>query len=184
VPLAATWGKRYALGERDGVFRYNNPYRCVELSDHFGKLAQIDNSEAREHRTITISRAYWPDDPGAPEMIKSMRRASRGGGGSGQLFLHGEEWFDDQPWQQLKIFLQSAGKEFVFKADGSPDVHGKTTTGSCTNPAENIREIEVVIPADEYARMKPGVVYTVLPRNEVPGYEWKIKGLVTITRRP
>ncbi len=50
VPLAATWGKRYALGERDEVFRYGNPYRCVELSDHFGKFAKVENPEAREHR--------------------------------------------------------------------------------------------------------------------------------------
>jgi hypothetical protein len=187
VPLAETWGKRYALGERDDVFRYGNPYRCVELSDHFGKFARLDNSQAREHRSITISRAYWADDPGAPDMIKGLKRQSRGGRGaksSALLFLHGEEWFDDQPWQQLKIFLQSAGKEFVFKADGSPDIHGRTTTGSCTNPSENIREIEVVIPAAEYAKMRPGVVYTVLPRNEVPGYKWRTKGQVTITGRP
>src|SRR5262249_10484856 len=53
VPLAATWGKRYALGERDAEFRYSNPYRCVELSDHFGKFARLENSEAKEHRIIT-----------------------------------------------------------------------------------------------------------------------------------
>ncbi len=39
VPLAATWGKRYALGERDETFRYGNPYRCESVSDHFGKFA-------------------------------------------------------------------------------------------------------------------------------------------------
>ena len=35
VPLAETWGKRYALGERDEVFRYGNPYRCES-----GRVAQ------------------------------------------------------------------------------------------------------------------------------------------------
>jgi RNA polymerase sigma factor (sigma-70 family) len=47
VPLAATWGKRYAKGERDAVFRYGNPYRCEEVSDHFGKFAKVENPELR-----------------------------------------------------------------------------------------------------------------------------------------
>jgi len=185
VPLAATWGKRYALGERDAVFRYGNPYRCEELSDHFGKFAKVENPEFREHRTITVSRAYWADDPAAPDMIKSMSRSrNKSEGGPGQLFIHGEEWFDDQPWQQLKTFLQAAGKEFVFQADGQPDVIGRVTTGSCTSPTQNLREIEVLIARDDYARMKPGVEYSLIPRNEVRGYQWKIKGRVTITRKP
>ncbi len=185
VPLAATWGKRYALGERDAIFRYGNPYRCDELSDHFGKFAKVDNPEAREHRTITISRAYWASDPDAPDMIKSMRRSlGKSEGGPAQLFIHGEEWFDDQPWQQLKTFLQAAGKEFVFRADGQPDVIGRVTTGSCTNPAQNVRETEVIIPREDYVKMRPGVAYALVPRNEVPGHEWKIKGPVTIMRRP
>jgi hypothetical protein len=185
IPLAATWGKRYALGERDDVFRYGNPYRCVELSDHFGKFAKVDNPEIREHRMMTISRAYWADDRSAPDMIRRVRRPSGGrGDGPAQLFVHGEEWFDEEPWQQLKTFLQAAGKEFLFKADGQLDVRGKITTGSCTSPTENLHEIEVIIPRDEYAKMKPGIAYRLVPRNEVPGYEWKLKGEVTIARNP
>jgi hypothetical protein len=185
VPLAAHWGKRYALGERDAEFRYGNPYRCVELSDHFGKFAKVENPEVREHRTMTVSRAYWANDPNAPDMIKRMRRPTgRRDDGPVQLFVHGEEWFDDQPWQQLKTFLQSAGKEFVFQADGQKDVIGKVTTGSCTAPSENLHEIEVILPQDEYAKMKSGTTYRLVPRNEVPGYEWKVKGKVTIMRRP
>ena len=52
VPLAATWGKRYAKGERDDVFLYGNPYRCDELSDHFGRFAKVENPEPREHRAL------------------------------------------------------------------------------------------------------------------------------------
>jgi RNA polymerase sigma factor (sigma-70 family) len=185
VPLAETWGKRYALGERDAVFRYGNPYRCVELSDHFGKFAKVENPEAREHRAMTISRAYWADDPEAPARIQRAKRP-RGNRDHGpvQLFFHADEWFDDQPWQQLKIFLQAAGKEFLFQAEGQPDVLGRTTAGSCTDPAQNVREIEVILPRDEYAKMKPGIAYRIVPRNEVSGYEWKVKGRLTITCKP
>ncbi len=127
--------------------------RCDELSDHFGKFAKVDNPSTREHRTITVSRAYWASGPDAPDMIKSMRRSgNKSDGGPAQLFIHGEEWFDDQPWQQLKTFLQAAGKEFVFQANGQRDVIGRITTGSCTNPTQNIREIEVIICATSMPR--------------------------------
>ncbi len=181
VPLAATWGKRYALGERDAVFRYGNPYRCEELSDHFGKYARVENPLKREHRAITISRAYWADSADAPDMIKQANLRSRNDG-SGHLLLHGEEWFDEEPWQQLKIFLQAAGKEFLFKAAGHPEVRGRITTGSFTGGSQNLREMEVLIPRNEYAKMEPGVEYTLTPRNEVAGYEWKTKGRVTIMK--
>jgi len=185
VPLAQTWGKRYALGERDAVFRYGNPYRCEQLSDHFGKFAHIENPEAREHRTMTVSRAYWAEAPEAPDSIKRSRRFTQSRGDRpAQLFLHVEEWFDDQPWQQLKTFLQAAGKEFLFKAEGQPDVIGRVTTGSYTSPSQNLREVEVVIPREDYVKMRPGISYTLAPRNEVPGYEGKVKGRATITRKP
>src|SRR4029079_15647850 len=45
--LAATWGKRYALGERDAVFQHGNPYRADEIADHFGEFAQIDTPESQ-----------------------------------------------------------------------------------------------------------------------------------------
>ena len=32
--------------------------------------------------------------------------------------------------------------------------------------------------------MVPGIEYTLKPRNEVPGYAWKTKGRVTITKKP
>jgi hypothetical protein len=31
--------------------------------------------------------------------------------------------------------------------------------------------------------MEPGVAYTLTPRNEVPGYQWKVKGRVTIAKK-
>jgi RNA polymerase sigma factor (sigma-70 family) len=179
VPLAATWGKRYALGERDAVFRYGNPYRCGSVSDHFGRFARVDNPEVKEHRTITISRAYWADSKEACEEIKSTARHWRGPG-SGQLFIHGEEWIEGEPWQQYKVFMQAAGKEWLLRADGRPDIHARITTSSVVG--RDLHELELLIEPDEYARMEPGVEYTLVPRNEVPGYQWKTKGRVTVAK--
>ncbi len=183
VPLAETWGKRYALGERDEVFRYGNPYRCESVSDHFGKFARIENPEvaAWEHRTITISRAYWADDPDAHATIKGAKWLNHSAG-SRSLLIHGEEWFEDWSGPQYRPFLEAAGREFVFRADGRPDVRGRTTTSSITWHSRGLHEIEVLIPREEYARMEPGVAYTLVPRNEVPGYQWKTRGRVTIAK--
>jgi RNA polymerase sigma factor (sigma-70 family) len=183
VPLAQTWGKRYALGERDDVFSHGNPYLCEEVSDHVGKFAKAETPGVREHRSITITRAYWADAADAPEMIKQERR--RGvfpNGGAGTLLIHGDEWIDGEPWQQYKIFLLAAGKEFLLRADGHPDVHGRTTAGSFISRTDH--ELIVAIPPDEFAAMTPGMAYTLIPRNEVPGYEWKTQGRVTITKNP
>ena len=69
-----------------------------------------------------------------------------------------------------------------MKADNHPDIHGRTTTSSITWHSRNLHEIEVVVPRDEYAKMQPGVEYTLVPRNEVAGYGWKTNGRVTIKR--
>ena len=53
VPLAATWGKRYANGERDALFRFGNPYRCEEVSDHFGKFAARQEPGSARKAAVT-----------------------------------------------------------------------------------------------------------------------------------
>jgi hypothetical protein len=184
VPLAATWGKRYALGERDDVFRHGNPYRCESVSDHFGRFARIDNPEVavEEHRTITISRAYWADDPDAPSSIKGVKWLHHDDG-SRSLMIHGEEWFDDGSGPQYRPFLEAAGRELLFRADGHPEIRGRTTTSSITWQSRDLHEIEVLIPRDQYARMEPGVEYALTPPNEVAGYRWKTRGRVMIVRK-
>ncbi len=137
----------------------------------------------KEHRFITITRAYWADADDAPESVKRARRTGIfSDDGSGQLLIHGNEWIDGEPWQQYKVFLLAAGKEFLFQADGHPDVHGRITTGSIVGRTDH--ELIIAIPPEELARMEPGVEYTLKPRNEVPGYEWKTQGRVTITKKP
>ena len=162
VPLAATWGKRYANGERDEIFRYGNPYRCEEISDHFGKFAKIENPQAREHRALTISKAYWADEPEAHDTIKTAKWLFHNDG-SKSLLVHGEEWFADESGPQYRPFLEAAGKDFTFKAENHPDVHGRITTSSITWDSRNLHEIEILIPREEYAKMAAGVDYSLMP---------------------
>jgi RNA polymerase sigma factor (sigma-70 family) len=182
VPLAATWGKRYANGERDDIFRYGNPYRCEEISDYFGKFAKVENPEVRQHRALTISKAYWADDAGAHDMIKQAKWLFHNDG-SRSLLVHGEEWFADEAGAQYRPFLEAAGKEFVFKADNHPEVRGRVTTSSITWHSRKLHEIEVLLPREEYAKLVAGIDYTITTPNDAAGYTWKIAGRVTIARK-
>ena len=76
------------------------------------------------------------------------------------------------------------GKVFLFKANGQPEVKGRTTASSITWHSRDLHEIEVVIQPEEYAKMAPNVVYMLEPLNGVAGYGWKVKGRVTITKKP
>jgi hypothetical protein len=132
---------------------------------------------------LTISSACWADDPKAHATIKESKWLFHHDG-SRSLLVHAEEWLDDESGSQYRPFLEAAGKEFLFKADGRQDVHGRVTTSSITWHSRNLHEIEVLIPRDEFAKLAPGVEYALTPPDDVAGYAWKTKGRVTITKNP
>src|SRR5262249_20313902 len=79
--LSPTWGARSALGKRDEVFRHRNPYRTLEVSDHFGRHADLPNPPAdKEHRHITIGKAYWYGSKEMPAFVRQAPPASPGAG--------------------------------------------------------------------------------------------------------
>jgi RNA polymerase sigma factor (sigma-70 family) len=180
--LAATWGTRYAKGQRDDVFRHSNPYRLMEVSDHFGKYAKEPNPPASEHTSITIGKAYWLGSKDVPEYVRD--HAGRPPqDGSGRLFFHGEEWLNDAgDYLQYKAFLWRADPEFILKAKDQPDVKARVGGTYYTHATTKLREMEVVIPAPEMAKMAKGVAYTIHPVNGKKGYEWKVRDGVTVTR--
>jgi hypothetical protein len=181
--LAATWGKRYAKHERVGEFRHSNPYRLVAISDHFGKYATVPNPPAeKEHTRITITKAYWYGDPPTPEFVK-QGGGIRTGDGAGHLLIHGDEWFADAgDYLQYKVFMRRADRNFVLKAPGRPDVKAHLTLSFFTQASQDVRELELLIPRDEYAAMAAGVAYTLQPVNAVAGYQWAVKDGVTVTK--
>jgi hypothetical protein len=180
--LAATWGTRYAKGQRDDVFRHSNPYRLLEVSDHFGKYAQVPNPPAdKEHKRITIAKAYWPESEAAPAEIRELRWGKEPG--SGRFFVHCDEWLENAgDYLQYKLFMRRADTRFALRAKGQPDVSCQISMNFYTHRSRNLCELEVVIPAAEYAKMKKGVDYTLHPVNAVADYQWRVKDGLTVTR--
>jgi hypothetical protein len=178
--LAATWGRRYALGRRAEPFTHSNPYRLLEVSDHFGASAKVPNPPAREHHQLTVTRAYWAGAADAPAPI----REAFGKGGPGRLMLHTDEWFDDADYPQYKTFMKRADPAFVLRAAGRADVRGAASAGFYTHRSAGLREIEVVIAPEEYRKLAAGVPYTLHPVNGTPGFVWGVRGPVSVTVPP
>jgi hypothetical protein len=172
---------RYSKGQRDEVFRHSNPYRLMEVSDHFGKHGKVPNPPAELTR-VTIGKAYWLGSKDVPEWIRAqVGRPAQDG--SARLFFHGEEWLDDAgDYLQYKPFVSRVDPEFVFKAKGKPDVKARFDGWYYTQASSKHRELSVVIPADEFAKMARGVPYTIHPANGKKGYQWLVRDGLTLTR--
>jgi hypothetical protein len=180
--LAETWGTRYALGRRDKVFPHSNPYRLVELSDHFGKYARVPNPKIGELQRVTIGKVYWTGSKDAPPKLPEPF-SSRPGDGSGRLGFHCEEWLEDgDNYLQYTVFLMRADPNFILKAPGQPDVKARYVGPCYTAPAEGLREVVVWIPPDEFAKMARGVAYTLHPANGTKGRQWRVRDGLTVTR--
>jgi hypothetical protein len=182
--LAATWGLRYGLGKREGVFQHNNPYQTLAVEDSFGRFAKVPNPPAsKEHKQITIGNIYWHDSEKSPDATRELK--SNASPGSGRFFVHGEEWFEDAgDYLQYKLFLTRADGNFVLRAPRHPDVKCRYSGGFVTLASQQVREMEVVIPPEELAHMATGVPYTLQPVNAVTDYRWQVRDGLTLVRQP
>jgi hypothetical protein len=183
--LAPTWGVRYGLGKRDDVFRHSNPYRTMALDDHFGKYARVANppEASKEHMQITIDKIYWDGSKESP-MQTRQAKGKHTEPGAGHFWLHGREWFEDAgDYLQYKLFLGRVGKELILRANGQPEIKCRLTGLYVTLRSQSLRDMEVLIPASEYAKMAKGVGYTLAPADTSSPYRWVVKDGLTLTRQ-
>jgi RNA polymerase sigma factor (sigma-70 family) len=180
--FAPTWGRRYALGLRDPEFKTSNPYRTLELSDHFGRDSKVPNPPAEEHSFLTITKAYWRDSNDAPQVIRE--KARRPGAGEGHLYVHVKERLASQDTVQYLKFLKQTDRRFLLRAKDRPEIKGEVQFSVWSDSASGLREILLVIPKEEYAKMAPCIEYSIHPANSTAGYQWRITGGLTIRRGP
>jgi hypothetical protein len=181
--LAATWGTRYAKGKRDKVFPHSNPYRLLEVSDHFGKHASVPNPPAaKDHKKLTIVKAYRDDAQDALPEVRAMPSGAEAGGG--RFWVQCEEWLENAgDHLQYKLFMRRSDRNFVLRAKGRPDIACRISMNFVTGGPRNLRELEVVIPAADYARMARGVPHSLHPANSKKDYQWKVSEGVKLTRK-
>jgi len=96
--LAATWGVRYAKRLRDDVFKHNNPYCLLSVSDHFGGSASTTNP-------LAWQKNEQPRRPNPPEAKEHMG-------------LRRPTWFGVGPRSAYNELVKAA------KSRGGIDVYG------------------------------------------------------------
>jgi hypothetical protein len=175
------WGLRTARDPKSDVFGGTNPYSCVSLSDQFGAHAKVDNPPVPEHRVLTVSRAYWLEDPGRPAMVKYDRVEDPVDGG--HLLLHVDESRDGEGTGQYKVFYSRVAKGFVLRAQGRPDVQAQARRGYWVEAGSGVRDFYVHIAPAEYARMARGIPYSIAPAGAATApYRFRVMDGVTLTR--
>jgi hypothetical protein len=165
------------------VFKHNNPYCLSEVSDHFGKYANVPNPPAAvfELDQVTVESAYWPESKDAPQMVRDIPSAAPANGRS--FWIHCREWLKNAgEYLQYTGFMDHADNNFILRAEGRPDVLCRLSRSSVAGGSQKLRELEVVIPPAEYAKMAEGVAYMLHPVNKTKGYTWKVRDGLTITR--
>jgi len=173
--LAPTWGQRYGKGEKSAIFKYGNPYSAVTLSDLFGSRSNIPNPivQVKEHKSLTISKAYWFHSDERPNWIPSEAVPEDN---DGHILFHIDEWFKGEGIDQYKPFYSKADKRFVLKSKGLPDVSANAERGYWN------QEFYIRIPEKEYIKMQKGARYTIHPVNSSPEYKWKVIQGVTVCK--
>lgn len=173
--LAPTWGLRYGKGERNAVFKHSNPYSAIMLSDLFGCHSNISNPivPAKEHKNLTISKAYWFHSSERPQWIPNDAVQKDN---NGHILFHIDEWFEGEGIDQYKTFYSKADKRFLLKSQGHPDVQAYAERGYWN------QEFYIRVPEKECIKMKTDIPYTVHAVNSNPKYQWKVRQGVTIRK--
>ncbi len=184
--LAETWGKRYALNLRSRELPTANPYTVLEISDHFGAYAKIPNPKVApvaDHRVLTIDRVYWLRSAECPDWVKSMQ-AERDEKRGVVVLFHAAEWFPDQSYPQYRRFLDKADAAFTLRTQGEPDIPARLTGSFYTSGTSGSvdRAIAMAIAQADYARMKIGVPYQLVPANGKPDVSWAVKESARLTK--
>lgn len=130
------------------------------------------SQKPKEHKHLTISKAYWFHSDERPSSIPADAVPKDD---DGHMLFHVDEWFEEiGTANQYRPFLNQADNRFTLKADGHPEVHAYAERGCWS------KEFYIRIPKREYIKIKTGVTYTIHPVNSNPEYKWKVASGVTI----
>ena len=105
--------------------------------------------------------------------------------GKGTNVIYGNNGQGKTNWLEAVHFLAHA-KSFRTRHPHEGITFGKTAAlirGCVATSGAIERELEVIIPAAEFAKMAKGTAYTLHPVNGKKGYEWKVPEGVTLTRQ-
>jgi hypothetical protein len=171
VPIAETWGRRYAMYPAVGPkLSSQNPYRLLKVSDHFGAQAKIANPEVRDEelRAVTIKDVYWKD-----ALPAAVRAAMKSGDPTNADFFIGiRECIPHYP-NQMRDFEARAGHRFVLTSPGHPDLKatlsGMKLSNGCAYQMWGVR-----IDAESQHDIVAGAEYAIRQIDNSEVYTWGV----------
>jgi hypothetical protein len=167
---ASTIGRRHAKGDWREPLTTANPYSAISIEDQFGAHCKLENPSGPPGE-LTIDAVMWSDD----EKLRD------GSGRREPLTLLGRvrAWSE---WDSFKMFTQDADRRFYLEAEGHPPLGMETGTGGMTRPDGSIWIMLPLGPADLGA-LRPGVSYTLRPRNGKPPRRWAVADGLRVIRK-
>ena len=177
VPLAETWGSRYAkYDQATPKLSSINPYRLISVSDHFGSHANIPNPEVDndELKKVTISELYWKN--ALPAAVSSTNDPT------GSDFYIGIQEYIPQFRLQLREFAAHAGHDFVLSSPGHPDLKVSLSGMKISNgdSARRYQLFGVRIAPESKPLLAAGVAYSIRPINVSETYFWTVRTGVSL----
>jgi hypothetical protein len=173
-PIAETWGRRY-FQYPGGQPRLSsvNPYRLLSVHDQFGGQSEAENTfvpPPPELTTATIVGLLRWDAPSVPSWIANPWKA---GGRHPDFLLCYKEWLTNRK-QQMRIFQEKVGAEFVLSAPGQPDLHAKLIPSRFSQGDGSFQAYGLDLVAADRSLIAPGVAYTLRPVNISETYRWQL----------
>jgi len=180
VPIAETWGRRYAMYPVEPRLSSQNPYRLLKVSDHFGAHANVANPEVsnEELRTVTVKEIYWKE-----ALPPSARAGLKNGDPTNPDFYIAIQEYIPHYANQMRDFEARAGHQFALVSAGHPDLKATLSGMKLSNGAE-YQIWGVRIDAASRQDLAPGAEYTLHPINTSEVYTWTVKPGIVLTPRP
>jgi hypothetical protein len=184
VPLAETWGRRYATYPDVSLKLSSiNPYRLLRVADHFGAYSHVDNPkvENEELQKVTVDAMYWKD-----ALPSNMHAADSKNPGGSDFYVGIQEYIPNFRLQLVE-FYGHVGHRFVLTASGHPELKATLSGMKITDFDSSRRPYQLFgmrIDPEYRHLLAPGVDYAIRPINTSETYVWSVKDGVTLEIPP
>jgi len=154
-------------------FAANVGEEIVEIEPH-----QYPFVEYKELQEAHINGLYWKGDSRIPEWARDLHS------GRGSFIICIEEWMNGQDHHQLDTFIESAGFNFVLKAEGHENlsITKENFIGTMSSNDGRFQGFTARLVPSQLEKMASGVEYTIVPLNESKEYTWEVRGGVKLIR--
>lgn len=136
-----------------------------------------DNPALGEIKTATIEAVYFKGD--FPEILK------HGGLPTMNAAIQIKEWIEGRDYHQLREIYQHFGHRFALRPEHGPEIKMELLNSnfSSTGDSDNFVYLGARLEPEEWAKLRQGVQYKVVPLDKADIYKWKVDEGVTATLR-